>query len=110
MVGVRSTRSSLAAAVVAVALAAVIHGCGSAAGEKAGTQCFSTVDCALGLVCIPTSKAAGAERVCSSNISSIETKEDAGMDAQPPADSAIPDAIFPVDTGVEDAPAKHSAS
>ncbi len=84
-------------------------GCGPAVGAKAGTQCFSTIDCAAGLACVPK----GSIRVCSSNVSALETMEDAGVDAQPAGDSSIPVGIYPVDsgnTGVEDAPQQHSAS
>jgi hypothetical protein len=86
-------------------------GCGAAAGAKAGTQCFSTIECAAGLVCI----AQGSIRVCSSDLASLEKMEDAGLEAQAGGGGTPPPGIFPTDGSadavppVEDAPAPHTA-
>lgn len=94
-------------------------GCSSLQGAPSGTQCFSAIDCAAGLVCVPK----GNISVCTNNLTSIETEIDSGMDAAsgdtgpimladgslkpgtdtgtPPADTGTPpvDAGHPVDTG-----------
>jgi hypothetical protein len=114
-------RSFLALLIVAgpVGMGVLFGACSSLQGAPAGTQCFSAIDCAAGLVCIKK----GSTSVCSSNLTSIETMIDSGMDAasgdagpimladgalqpgtdagSPGADTAMPpvDAAQPVDTG-----------
>jgi hypothetical protein len=70
----RSTRVTLACLVALIV--GLACGCGSVTGAPPGTQCFSAIDCAAGLVCVPK----GSIRVCSSNLAAIETEIDAGSD------------------------------
>jgi hypothetical protein len=53
--------------------------CGSSSGQPAGASCFTALDCAAGLVCIPM----GSSHVCegANGISGIETMIDGGGDA-----------------------------
>ena len=104
--GVALRRAAVAVGILAGA-AWLGTACSAATGAKAGTQCFSTIDCALGLACIPTGKV----RTCSSDIAGLETMLDAGLEAQAPTDSSIPKGIYPTDgngAAVEDAPAHDS--
>jgi hypothetical protein len=64
---------------------ALVAACGSAAAVGAGGSCFTALDCAAGLVCITPKGATDGK--CSSNITSIETMVDAGMDVAPPYDA-----------------------
>lgn len=111
-------RFRLRAAPVAFILSALglglgsVGACSSLNGEAAGSQCFSALDCAAGLVCIPK----GSIRFCSSDLTSIETEIDSGLDAgaglgdgpipkrpdgalvdsgAPPVDSTVADVVTP---------------
>lgn len=77
------------AALAVVWVALLPAACSPLSGAPAGTQCFSAVDCASGLVCIKK----GSIRVCSSDLTSIETEIDAGVDAPVAAagDAALAD-------------------
>jgi len=76
----------------------------------AGGECFQATDCQDGLVCIPKR---GGSSVCSSDLSSIQTTEEAGgaptdasddgpADGPPPGDGPLPDSepdtVVPADT------------
>lgn len=96
-----------------LATLALSAGCSNQAGAGAGTQCFTAVDCAPGLACVPKVPN-GTVLVCSTNLTAIETQIDAGMDvapgvdagpfvfsdgAPPSADATGHDATKPVDSG-----------
>jgi hypothetical protein len=89
-------RYFLAAGIVGVGALAALS-CSNSTGVAAGGQCFQAIDCAPGLVCIPM----GSTRVCSSNLTSIETELDAGVDgASGDAGPIITtDATFTTDSG-----------
>jgi hypothetical protein len=78
-------------AVGALTAACLGAGCSPLRGSPAGSQCFSAVDCAAGLVCITT----GARSVCTADAGIAESELDAGHTVPPP------------DTG---APAAHDAA
>jgi len=113
-----------------VCLGALVAGCSPLQGAPSGTQCFSAVDCAAGLVCVPK----GSISVCTNNITSIETEIDSGVEAAsgetgpimladgslkagsdtgtpgtdtgtPPVDTGVP----PVDTGTPPVDSGHDA-
>jgi hypothetical protein len=51
-----------------------------AAPLQQGSQCLMTTDCMEGLVCVPPmGAAAGASKICSNNVSSTVSTEDAAM-------------------------------
>jgi len=88
-------RAHLLSAAAAAGLTAALVGvlavaCGPATGEKAGMQCFQSIDCAMGLACVPM----GSIRVCSNNVTALESREDAGMEAQAPPGTPPP-GIYP---------------
>jgi hypothetical protein len=66
------------AALVCVALAGA---CSSpAAPLQQGSQCLMTTDCVEGLVCVPPMGGAqGASKICSNNVSTTVSTEDAAM-------------------------------
>jgi hypothetical protein len=64
------------ACVVALSLA---EACSSTTGAAAGTQCFTALDCAPGLACLPKT-AGGSTSYCTSDLTVVETMIDGGMD------------------------------
>lgn len=76
--------------------------CASDTGAAAGTQCFSAIDCAAGLACVPKAKI----YVCSSNLAAVESMLDAGMDAMSNDAGALPS----FDTGTGTPPADTGAA
>lgn len=79
VVGLTARLGWLAGVVVAGAFASFGGACSSpAAPLQAGSQCLMTTDCVAGLVCVPPQgAAAGASKICSSNVSSVVSTEDA---------------------------------
>jgi len=101
-----------AAAVSSVALTVLAAACGAQQEVASGGECFTSLDCAPGLACVPK----GSTSTCTSNTSSIQTEIDAGVDAPNVGDtgpviladgslkgpdSTTPgtDATIPIDTG-----------
>jgi hypothetical protein len=107
--------SFVTAAAAVLALASLAPACGSEQGAPSGTQCFSALDCAAGLVCVPK----GGISTCTSNTSTIQTEVDAGADAGNAGDTGpimladgslkmgMKDATAPVDTGTPPVDAGH---
>jgi hypothetical protein len=106
----RSSLLWLVPLVPCVAFAA-FGACSPQQGAPSGTQCFTADDCATGLACVPK----GSSRICSSNLTGLETEIDGGADAGESGDAgpimladgslradgttAAPDSSTPVDTG-----------
>jgi hypothetical protein len=75
-------------ALVAVALLAVVAGCGGDQEEgEAGSDCYRDADCKSGLVCVPN---AAGERVCSSDTTPLVSQVP-GPPAPADPDAGVPD-------------------
>jgi hypothetical protein len=96
----RSVLTFVAGAVAGLGFFA--QACGSAPGIGSGGQCFVVADCAPGLIC----EAKGNIRICSSNLTSLESELDGG-DAGGAA--ATDTGAGPADTGTS-TPTKDAAS
>ena len=88
----------------ALAVPAVVLGACNASPKlsAAGGACFQATDCEDGLVCVPQKD---GSRVCSSDLSGIQTTEEAGgagddsTTADGPLDGLGPDYVAPGDDG-----------
>jgi len=82
-------------------------GCGSQQAQSSGGQCFTSLDCVPGLICLPKGGSGGTEPgICTANTGSIQTEIDAGMDSGAKADApvAASDSTSPQDTGTTSSP------
>jgi hypothetical protein len=112
-------RKVFACLVVAVVCSPVllVGACGSNALIGQGQPCYQSIDCELGLACVPNQQGnPDAGSTCTSNLNGISDVPEAGgdstlMDTTPPMDSPVMDQVVipdnnvpetPMDTGVQD--------
>jgi hypothetical protein len=77
---------------------ALIGACGQNALVAKGQPCFQSIDCQLGLACVPQQNDAGS--ICSDDLSGISSVPEAGGDAAAQPDTPLTDS--PIDQVTQD--------